>query len=77
MPLYDYECENCGRYEVSQRITEPALTRCERCKSRKIQRLISSSHFALKGGGWYSDLYSGASNQKGGAKAESKKSDAA
>ena len=46
MPLYDYECEKCGRYEVTQRITEPALTKCERCGSKEasappdLQRIV-------------------------------------
>lgn len=56
MPIYEYACEKCGPFEVTQKITEPPLKKCERC-GRKVQRLISASSFALKGGGWYSDLY--------------------
>jgi putative FmdB family regulatory protein len=76
MPIYDYECAKCGRYEVSQRITEPALTKCEKCGSKRVQRLISGGHFSLKGGGWYAEGYSGSSNTKAG-KSESKSSSAA
>ena len=32
---------------------------CPRCKAKKVEKLISQTSFALKGGGWYSDLYAG------------------
>ena len=31
---------------------------CPKCKARKVEKLISHTSFQLKGGGWYSDLYS-------------------
>jgi putative FmdB family regulatory protein len=55
MPLYEYACPKCGRFEVQQRITEPALTK-HTCGA-KVERLISATSFQLKGGGWYSDGY--------------------
>jgi putative FmdB family regulatory protein len=71
MPIYEYECAKCGPYEVTQKITEKALTRCEKCGGKKVHRLISSSSFSLKGGGWYSDLYSGGSKSKGDSSSSS------
>lgn len=65
MPLYEYDCPKCGTFEVTQKITEAKLETCPTC-SKPVQRLISSTSFALKGGGWYSDLYSG-SGSKGGS----------
>ena len=32
MPIYEYECEKCGCYEVMQRITEEPLSNCEKCQ---------------------------------------------
>jgi putative FmdB family regulatory protein len=59
MPIYEYACEKCeSEFEVEQRITDDPIKSCPRCKSRKIKRLISRTSFVLKGGGWYSDLYS-------------------
>lgn len=52
MPIYEYRCEKCGVFEQTQRITDPALDRCPTCR-RKVRRLISSTSFQLKGGGWY------------------------
>ena len=59
MPVYEYACEKCqSEFEVEQRITDGPIKSCPRCKSRKVKRLISKTSFVLKGGGWYSDLYS-------------------
>ncbi len=67
MPTYEYQCSKCGVFEVSQRITEDALTKCPTCK-RKVQRLISAANFAFKGSGWYVTDYArkGKGTDKGG-----------
>ncbi len=52
MPIYEYSCQKCGVVEVTQRITEKALTKCRTCKS-KVKKLISNTSFQLKGTGWY------------------------
>ena len=53
MPVYEYECEACGKqFEVWQKITDPPLTECEACGG-KLHKLISQSSFILKGTGWY------------------------
>lgn len=52
MPIYEYRCEACGTFEEMQRISDPPLAKCLKCK-RKVRRLISSTSFQLKGTGWY------------------------
>ena len=70
MPVYEYACEKCGHeFERQQRITEDPVKTCPVCKAKKVRRLISRTAFVLKGGGWYSDLYSSA---KPGTEAGSK-----
>ena len=59
MPIYEYLCEKCGHeFEREQRITEDPVKTCPECRAKKVRRLISRTAFVLKGGGWYSDLYS-------------------
>lgn len=52
MPIYEYSCEKCGQFEISQKITDKAFNRCPTCKG-KVKRLISHTSFQLKGTGWY------------------------
>ena len=56
MAIYEYDCPKCGTFEVSQKMSDPALTVHEPCGS-PVARRISLSSFSLKGGGWHSDGY--------------------
>ena len=58
MPVYEYECTQCGEVEeVIQKFSEKPLTKCRHCAG-KLQKLISQSTFHLKGTGWYVTDYS-------------------
>jgi putative FmdB family regulatory protein len=64
VPTYEYQCKDCRReFEVRQRISEPALTRCETCGGT-LKRLLSAAPFILKGEGWYVTDYPSASRKK-------------
>lgn len=53
MPYYEYQCQKCKKeLEVLQKITEPPLKKCPKCKG-KLNKLISQTAFQLKGTGWY------------------------
>jgi len=71
MPIYEYECEAGGPFEVMQRISEEPLKACEKC-GRPVHRLMSLSSFALVGGGWYKDLYGSTNNGKSASSSASK-----
>ena len=89
MPIYEYECEKCGyQFEREQRMADAPIKTCPKCKSRRVNKLISRSSFVLKGGGWYADGYADSSGDKkssdsdssstessGSDKSESKNSD--
>jgi len=54
MPIYEYECQQCGhRLEMIQKFNEAALTRCPVCGKNTLQKCISLPSFQLKGSGWY------------------------
>lgn len=77
MPTYEYACRTCGHaWEAVQRISEDPLKECPSCKKQTAERQISvGAGFILKGGGWYSDLYSSpkpAAAASGESKTESK-----
>jgi putative FmdB family regulatory protein len=63
MPIYEYQCRKCGEFEVTQRITDRPLSRCPTCRG-KINKLMSSTSFHLKGSGWYVTDY-GRKDSKG------------
>lgn len=64
MPVYEYECSHCEKiFEVQQRMSEAPLQKCPACEG-EVRKLVSMSSFQLKGGGWYSDGYSGSSSGK-------------
>jgi putative FmdB family regulatory protein len=66
MPTYEYACTACAHeWEFEQSIRDEPLKSCPRCKKKTARRQISrGTGFILKGGGWYSDLYSSGSNKK-------------
>ncbi|MGD0231286.1 MAG: FmdB family zinc ribbon protein [Syntrophorhabdales bacterium] len=66
MPIYEYECQSCGKvFEVFQKISDEPLKECRFCKG-VVNRLISMCSFQLKGTGWYvTDYKSPASAAKG------------
>src|SRR3954463_5550497 len=68
MPIYEYVCENCGKLnELIQKVNDPAPEKCEGCGTPgKLTKVLSRSSFQLKGGGWYSDLYSSTKKDSGG-----------
>ena len=58
MPLYEYQCAECGGIEEAiQKFSDAPLTTCRHC-SGKLNKLISQSSFHLKGTGWYVTDYS-------------------
>lgn len=72
MPTYEYRCDACGHeFEKEQRISEKPIKKCAKCGAQKARRMIGGTGFILKGGGWYSDLYSGPSNTAKSSSSES------
>jgi putative FmdB family regulatory protein len=53
MPVYEYECEQCGvRFERLQRMSEASLTECPEC-SGHIHRVMQPVGVIFKGSGFY------------------------
>jgi putative FmdB family regulatory protein len=73
MPLYEYQCENCGDvFEIIQKFVDTPLTVHEKCGG-PVHRLLSAPALMFKGSGWYvNDYAKGANNAANGG---SKKGD--
>ncbi|OGG94025.1 MAG: hypothetical protein A2508_05620 [Candidatus Lambdaproteobacteria bacterium RIFOXYD12_FULL_49_8] len=58
MPLYEYQCQACGKQqELIRKIAEADDKTCPACGAEGLERQTSRTSFQLKGGGWYSDGY--------------------
>lgn len=57
MPIYIYECLQCGHtFELVQKMNA-SNPECEKCRG-ETRRQISQGNFRLKGKGWSADGYS-------------------
>jgi len=54
MPIYEYECDDCGhQFEIMQKMSDNKLSVCPECNKPALRKLISATAFRLKGQGWY------------------------
>jgi len=54
MPIYEYECRDCGHvFDALQKMSDKPLTDCPDCGKPGLRKLLSAPNFRLKGGGWY------------------------
>jgi putative FmdB family regulatory protein len=61
VPLYEYQCPQCGRFEIIQRFSDAVLSACPTC-GKDVQKLLSAPAIQFKGTGWYVTDYA----RKGG-----------
>jgi putative FmdB family regulatory protein len=53
MPIYEYECEQCGvRFERLQRMVDASLTDCPECHGH-VHRIMQPVGVIFKGSGFY------------------------
>ena len=73
MPIYEYECPKCGRFDVIQKMSDAPLATHDACGS-EVRKLMSASAFSFKGSGFYITDYGGksAAHVTPGDKGESK-----
>ena len=75
MPLYEYQCDDCGRrFELIRKFSDPPVTSCPTCAG-SVQKLLSSPAIQFKGTGWYITDYArkpsaGEASEKAGADAK-------
>lgn len=76
MPIYEYECLQCGkRTELIQRFADAPLAACPQCGGA-VKKLVSAPAVQFKGTGWYVTDYAGKKGA-GGSSGKSEKSESA
>jgi putative FmdB family regulatory protein len=50
MPLYEYDCPRCGRFDALQKMSAPPLRRHDACGSPVKKRAVSAGALVVNGG---------------------------
>ncbi len=80
MPVYTYQCENCGlRFDQQQKFSDPPLTRCPECSKKTLRKVYTPVGIVFKGSGFYATDHKSPSGQGRSTKSgeEEKKSEPA
>jgi putative FmdB family regulatory protein len=76
MPLYEYQCEQCGtRFERIQKFSDPPADTCPKCGG-PVKKLLSSPAIQFKGSGWYITDYAKKSSADAGKTGDNAESSA-
>jgi putative FmdB family regulatory protein len=76
MPLYTYECNNCGVvFERLQKFTDKPIKRCPECNKNSVKKVIQPAGIIFKGSGWYKTDSRSSSTSTPASSSKSKKSE--
>lgn len=76
MPIYGYECDNCGHhFEVMQKVTDERLTECPDCHKPTLRKRLYPVGVVFKGSGFYSTDYKGKSSSSSTSSSSESKSE--
>ena len=66
MPIYEYQCSNCGhKLDELQTMSEPPLVKCPNCGKDTLKRLIGGgAGLIFKGSGFYLTDYKKSSEKQ-------------
>ena len=68
MPIHEYRCRKCEAVvERIEGMHDKPMRKCPSCGG-KVEQMISSSAFVLKGSGWYATDYGTRSHDNGNGK---------
>jgi putative FmdB family regulatory protein len=74
MPVYAYQCENCGvQFEKQQSFSDQPLVRCPECGKKTLKKVYQPVGIVFKGSGFYATDHhspSGQSSRKADEKME-------
>jgi putative FmdB family regulatory protein len=72
MPLYEYQCTQCGeQFEIIQKLSDSLYTHCPKCGAA-MRKLFSAPAIQFKGSGFYKTDYASSAKPKGESSPETK-----
>lgn len=64
MPVYAYQCENCGvQFEKQQSFSDQPLLRCPECGKKSLRKVYQPVGIVFKGSGFYATDHHSPSGQ--------------
>jgi putative FmdB family regulatory protein len=64
MPVYAYQCENCGvQFEKQQSFSDQPLVRCPECGKKTLKKVYQPVGIVFKGSGFYATDHHSPSGQ--------------
>ena len=64
MPIYAYQCDNCGvQFEIQQSFSDQTLVRCPECGKRTLKKVYQPVGIVFKGSGFYATDHHSPSGQ--------------
>jgi putative FmdB family regulatory protein len=74
MPIYTYQCENCGvQFEKQQKFDDLPLNRCPECGKKTLKKIYQPVGIVFKGSGFYATDHHSPSGQSYKADKEEEK----
>ena len=68
MPIYEYQCDDCGAsFEVMQKMSDDPLTECEKCGG-PLRKVLHPVAIHFKGSGFYTTDYGKGSGRRAGSR---------
>ncbi len=75
MPIYDYQCTECGHQdEVLRKASEANTSTCPACNKETFSKMLSAPSFQLSGTGWYATDFKNSGKAKAATPSKEEKS---
>ena len=63
MPIYDFQCSECGyQQELMRKVSAPNVEACPQCQQQTFTKKVSAPNFQLTGSGWYATDFKNSSS---------------
>ena len=57
MPIFEYECPQCGTFELIRKLSDRDVKHCPECGAKVVKLISAPGGFEFKGSGFYQTDY--------------------